>query len=219
MTVDVELVPSLVDPVAALNLRYGGGTPAGLLLVSVIPQVDQAVPLHGGECWQPGLVPDGGGGVGDLDTLASVAAVFPVVEGTLNAVSLHSAAHRNVGPQVDTVGGHHEYLAGLAPVDGQVEAQGVHLPDLTCAEVAALQQDEPTVGETRGESANLLQPSRSVDRSRPQLARAEVTETNVRELRSKNVKLLRSSQLSARRDYSHLALCSWGSARASSYRR
>ena len=219
MTVDVELVPSLVDPVTALNLGYCGGTPAGLLVVCVIPEVDQTVPLHGGECREPGLVPDDGGGVGDLDTLASVAAVLPVVEGTLDAVSLHPPTHGNVCPEVNTVGRHHEDLAGLSPEDGHVEAQGVHLPHLAAAEVAALQQDEPTVGETRRDPANLLQPPGPVDGRRSQLAGAQVTETNVRELRGKQrLEWWEPARQPARRDDSHLSLCPSGRATASSCR-
>ena len=71
VTVDVELVPALVDPLAALYLLNGRGSPARDLVVRVVPQHDHAVPLHAGVGGQLGLLGDGGAGVGDLKKVLS----------------------------------------------------------------------------------------------------------------------------------------------------
>ena len=185
MTVDVELVPALVQPLAALYLLDDGGAPGGLLEVGVVPDEYQAVPLHGGVGGQPGLFGDGGGGVRDLHTAAGLAGVFPVVERTLDTLAPHSTSHREVGPQVDTVGLHHVHRPGLPAVDGQVEAQGVHLPHLGPAQVAALEQDKPTVGITGRAPAEPLQSPGPVDGRRLELAGGEVAVADIRELEEK----------------------------------
>lgn len=53
--------------------------------------------------------------VGDPHTLAIVALKLPAMERALDAVSHHSASHRQVGPQVRAVGVHHVGLPIEAP--------------------------------------------------------------------------------------------------------
>ena len=90
MTIDIELVPPLVHPLARLHLADGRRMPGGRVSVCVVPDHDQTIDLDTRPRDQPRLGGDGAPGVGNLHTAARVSAEFPVVEWTLDTVSTNS---------------------------------------------------------------------------------------------------------------------------------
>merc|ERR1719427_2633217 len=138
VTIDMVLVPSLIHPAPIFNFFKNWWKPSGFLLVCVVPDEHQVVPLQAGVSLDLGLFWNCGSCIGNLNTFSGMTRKLPIMERTLDAITTNSTTNTYICTQMRTVGICYEHFTRVTSEDCKVHSKSINLLNLSSIQFSAL---------------------------------------------------------------------------------
>ena len=111
VTVNMVLIPSLVNPATILNTVKHRRKPSWLLLFCMVPHKHQVIPLQADVGLQPGHLRDGGCSIRNIHTFSRVSRKLPIMKRALNTIPANSATSTYIGSKMRAVSISYEHFS------------------------------------------------------------------------------------------------------------